>query len=156
MVGLMENFKNAKTDDQRKALHDQMRQAREDYRAANPVKELSPSEIAARRQKMEDTLKKDPFRWEMYQLRQSMAAAKTPEERKNFDAKVQALMTRHAAEAEAKMTPEQRAAAQERQAKNLQMQAELKPLEARMHAAKTDEERKSLRAQMREIFKKYR
>jgi hypothetical protein len=105
---------------------------------------------------MEEMLKKDPFRWEMYQLRQSMAGAKTPEERESYHSRMQALMASHAAEAEAKLTPEQRAAAQARQAKNVQMQAELKPLMEQLHEAKTDEARKVVRAQMLEVFKRYR
>jgi len=156
MISLMEDFKNAKTDDQRKQIHDQMRQERDQYRTANPPKELTPAEIDAQRLKMEETLKKDPFRWEMYQLRQSMAKAKTQEERESLQTKIQALMDRHAAEEEAKLTPEQRAAAQARKEKNEQMQAELKPLMGQLHAAATDAARKNIRAQMRDIFKKYR
>lgn len=156
MRGLMEQFINAKTDKQRKEIHEQIRQAKVQYRAANPPKELTPAEIEARRQKMEEKLRKDPYRWEMFQLRQSMGNAKTREEQESYRTKMQALMAKHAAEAEAKLTPEQRAEAQARQEKNVQMHVELKPLIEQLHTATTDESRKNIRARMREIFKKYR
>lgn len=155
MLSLMEELRNARTDEQRKELHTQIRQTREQYRAANPPKQLTPAEVDEQHRKLEEMLKKTPFRWEMHQLRQSMAGAKTQEERESYQVKLQALVARHAAEKEAKLTPEQRAAAKERQAKNEQLQAELKPLMDRLHSAKSIEDRKSVRAQMREVFKKY-
>lgn len=155
MISLMEEFRDAKTDEDRKRIHAQMRNAREAYRAANPPKQLTPAEVDAQRRKLEEMLRKDPFRWEMYQLRQSMASAKTQEERESYQGKIQALVSRHAAEKEAKLTPEQRAVAKERQAKNEQLQAELKPLMEQLHSSNSIEGRKAVRAQMREIFKKY-
>ncbi|HBB67603.1 MAG TPA: hypothetical protein DCZ93_09975 [Elusimicrobia bacterium] len=156
MRSLMVEFKAAATDAQRTAIHDRMREERTAYRNANPPTELSPAEQEARRLKMEETLKKDPFRWERYQLRRSMAAAGTVEEKNKYQEQMNVLMTRHRAEVEAKLTPEQRAMAKERELKNAAMQQEILPLQEKLRAAKTQEERKALRTQMREIFKKYR
>ena len=156
MSGLMDELKNAKTPEQRKEIQGRMEQARKDYRAAHPVKELTPAEKAANQQKMEAELKKDPYRWQMYQLQQSMRNAKTPQERQTLQAQMKDLSSKHAAEEEAKLTPAQRAAAQARKEKNVQMQAEMKPLEERLRAAKTPEEKKAIHAQMQDIFKKYR
>lgn len=156
MRALMEEFKSASTDAQRTAIHERMRQERAAYSAANPPKELSAAEQEARRLKMEEMLRKDPFRWEIYQLRRSMAAANSVTEKNNYQEKINTLMTRHAAEAEAKLTPEQRAKARERELKNAAMQQEILPLQEKLRAAKTQEERKALRAQIREVFKKYR
>lgn len=156
MRSLMEEFKNATTVEQRKTAHEKMKQAREQYRAAHPVKELTPAEIEERRQKMEERLKKDSYRWQMHQLQQSMGNVKTSEERESIRAAIKELQAKHAAEVEAKLTPEQRVEIQARQAKNVQMEAELKPIREQMRAAKTDEERMNIHFQMREIFKKYR
>jgi len=156
MTGLMEELKNAKTPEQRKEIQGRMEQARKDYRAAHPVKEPTAAEKAANQQKLEEMLKKDPYRWQMYQLQQSMRSAKTPQERQTLQAQLKDLQAKHAAEAEAKLTPAQKAAAQARKEKNAQMQAEMKPLEDQMRAAKTPEAKKAVRAQMQEIFKKYR
>ncbi|MCX5784988.1 MAG: hypothetical protein NTX59_04820 [Elusimicrobia bacterium] len=156
MAGFMNELKNAKTPEQRKEIQGKMNQARQAYRAAHPVKELTSAEKAARQQKMEEMLKKDTYRWELYQLKQSMAKAKTPQERESYQVKIKDLMARHAAEQEAKLTPEQRSAAQARKEKNTLLQAELKPLNAQMRAAKTPEERKAIHVRMAEIVKKYR
>lgn len=156
MRSLMEELRNAKTDEARRSIYGRVRQAREQYRAAHPPKELTPAERDAQRQKMEETLKKDPFQWQLYQLRQSIGNAKTNEEREGLRAQMQALREKHAAEAEAKLTPEQRAERQARAEKNTRMQAELKPILERSHSATSIEERKTIRAQMREIFEKYR
>jgi len=156
MRELIGELRDAKTDDARKSVFARIQQAREEYRASHPVKELSPVEQAAQRQKLEGVLKKAPFQWEMYQLRRSMVNAKTPGERDSLRVRIQALREKRAAEAEAKMTPEQRAARQARQERNQRMQAELKPFMERSRSAKTPEERSAIRAQMREIFEKYR
>jgi len=156
ITGLIEELKNAKTPEQRNAIHARVKQAREQYRAAHPVKEPTPAEIEERRQKMEEMLKKDPFQWEMYQLRRSMSNSKTPEERESIRAKIKELQARHVAEEEAKLTPEQKAERQAREAKSRQMRAELKPLMEQLRAANTPEEHNPISARMREIFEKYK
>jgi len=156
MKSLMEEFRNAKTDDERNTIHARMKEAREQYRIANPPRELPLTELEARKKMMEEKLQKDPYRWEMYQLRQTMGNATSQEARESYRAKMQALMAKHMAEEEAKLTPNQRAAVQARQAKNIQMQAELKPLIEQMHSAKNDDERRAIHSQMREVFRKYR
>lgn len=153
---LMAELRNAKTTEQRSEISKRLLAAREEYRAAHPVIELTPAEKEARRLKMEENLKKDPYRWQLYQLHQSMMKAKTEEERKPLQAQLRELEAKHAAEAEAKLTPEQKAARQARQEKNEKMRAELKPLTDQLRSAKTDEARKSIQAQMQEIYKKYR
>ena len=155
MMGLMTELKSAKTSEQRKEIQGRIDQARQAYRAAHPVKEPTAAEKAANQQKLEEMLKKDPYRWQLYQLQQSMRSAKTPQERQTCQAQLRNLQAKHAAEAEAKLTPAQRAAAQARKEKNAQMQAEMKPLKYQMRTAKTPEEKKAVRAQMQELFKKY-
>ena len=156
IAGLIEELKNANTPEQHNDVHARMKQAREQYRAAHPIKEPTPAEIQERRQKMEEMRKKDPFQWEMYQLRRSLLSVKTLEERENIRAKMKALQVRHATEEEVKLTPEQKAERQARETKRLQMRAELKPLTDQLRAAKTYEERNPIRARMREIFEKYK
>jgi hypothetical protein len=156
MMDIMEELKNAKTPEQREAARARLEQAREQYRASHPVKELTPAEKEARRRELEEQLKKDPYRWRMYQLQQAMLDAKTKEERESLRAQLNSLRDARAAEAEAKLTPEQKAERQARQEKNARMQAELKPLMERMHEAKTDYERGALRVQVRDVIKKYR
>ena len=156
MAGFMNELKNAKTPEQRKEIQGRIDEARKAYRPAHPAKEISPAEKAASRQKREEELKKDPYRWQVYQLRQSMMRSKTPSGRETYQAQIKDLHAKHAAEAEARLTPEQRVAAQARKQKDEQMQAELKPLHEQLRAAKTPEARKSIHAQAREILKKYR
>lgn len=155
ITGLMEEVMNAKTDEQRKAAHARMKQVREQYRAAHPAKELTPAEKEARRQKLEEMLKKDPFQWRMFQLRQTLSNAKTEEERANIQKQMDELRAKRIAEEEAKLTPEQKAARQVRQERNARMRTELKPLMEQLRAAKTSEERKPIHERMQEVFKKY-
>ena len=152
----MDELRAAKTPEQRKEIQGRLDQARQAYRAAHPVKELTPAEKEARKQNMEAELKKDPYRWQIYQLQQSIRSARTPQERQPYQAQMKELRDKHAAEQEAKLTPGQRAAAQARKQKNEQMQAELKPLHEQLRAAKTPETRKAVHAQMEEVYKKYR
>ncbi len=156
MQGLMEEMRGATTKEQRDAVQVKMKQARDTYQAAHPVKELTAAEKAEQKQKMEEMLKKDPFRWQMYQLQQSMSAAKTQAERDTIRTQMQTLRTQHEAEEEAKLTPEQKAERAARAAKNAQMQAELKPIMEQMRSAKTEAERKAIHDQMQEVMKKYR
>lgn len=156
MRTLVQEFRAAQSDDRRKAIYEEMRRARAEYRAANPAPQLSQAEIDSRRAKFEEKLKTDPYRWEMYQLRQAMAGAADQKTREAYQDRIKALMDRHAAEMQAKLTPEQRAQSAARARKNEQMQAELKPLTERLRAASSPEERKSIRSQIREIFRKYK
>jgi hypothetical protein len=156
MISLMGDLNHAKTAEHRKEIPEQMRQISEEYRAANPPKELTPADMEARRQKIEVLLKKDSYRWEIYQLHQSIVKAENQEDRRNYHVRMQSLKSKHAAEEEVKLTPEQRTAAQASQAKNIQIRSELKPLLKQRHGAKTSSERKTLDAQIIGILKKYR
>jgi len=155
MSALMDELRAAKTPEQRKEIQGRMAQARQAYRVAHPVKELTPAEKAARQEQLEAGLKKDPYRWQVYQLQQSMLKAKTQQERQTYQEQIKNLQVRHAAEEEAKLTPEQRAAVQARKEKNAQMQAELKPLNEQLRAAKTTAERKEVQERMQAVLKKY-
>jgi len=68
MRSLMEALMNARTDEQRKGIYPKIRQEIEEYRAANPPKELTPLELAARKQTIDEKLKKDKFLGEKYKL----------------------------------------------------------------------------------------
>ena len=154
MRNLMGVLQHAKTDEQHKEIAQRMRQESEDYRASNPAKPLTAEEIETRRQTMMEMLKKDPFWWEMYQVRQSMSKAVTQAEREDYNLKIQRLIVKHAAEENARLTPEQRAEAQMRQTKNVRLRSELKPLLEQLHVAKSTTERKTLHAQIMEILGK--
>ncbi|OGS10584.1 MAG: hypothetical protein A2234_05960 [Elusimicrobia bacterium RIFOXYA2_FULL_58_8] len=156
MRGFAEERRNAKTQEERDAVQAKIKSARAQYRPARPVKGVIPAGKKEQRRNMEGRLKKNPFRLEISQLEQSMAEAKTDEEREIFRAKIQDLQVKYAAEEEAKLTPEQKVARAERAAKNSKMREELAPLMENMRSAKTEEDRNTIRSQMREIRKKYR
>ena len=152
---LMEGLEHASAE-QRKEIPVQMRKVSEEYRAANPPKELAREEIEARKQQMEEMLKKDPYQWDMYQLQQSMAKAKSQEERGGYHSRIQALAAKHTVEEDYKFTPEQRAEAQMRQEKNTRLRAELKPLLEQLHTAHVSTDRKAIHAQVLTALEKYR
>lgn len=156
MRTLMDELNHVKTDEQRKEIPKQMRQTSEEYRAANPPKELTPAQIETRRQQVEEMLRRDPFRWEMYKLHQARAGAATLEERNSYQARIQTLASKHADEEATKLTPEQRDAARVRREKNVQMRGELKPLLLQLRAAKSVGARGILHAQILVILEKYR
>lgn len=156
MRELLREFRAAQTDEQRKTIYEEMRRARAEYRAASPSPQLSRAEIEARRAKFEEKLKTDPYRWEMYQLRQAMAGATDQKTREEYQVRIKAITDRRAAEMQAKLTPEQRVQSADRARKSEQMQMEMKPLTERLRAASSPEERKSIRAQIREVFEKYK
>lgn len=155
MAGLLEELKHVNDAAQRKQIARQMRQVSEDYRAANPPKELTPIEIETRSRQVEEMLKQDPFRWEIFQLHQARARAATPEERDSYQERIQALVYKHAAEEESKLTPEQRYVARVRREKNAQMRFELNPLLRQLHGARTVGERGALHAQILVVLEKY-
>ena len=155
MMDLMKKLKNTKTVEERKAVRVQMKQTREQYQTSHPIKELTVAEKDAQHQKTEETYKTNPFQWQMYQLRQSMVNAKTQDDQETIRAKIQNLRAQYKAEKEAKLTPEQKGIRQARQEKNTQMQTELKTYRIQMRAAKNEDERKTIRAQIKEILKKY-
>jgi hypothetical protein len=62
------------------------------------------------RTEMEAQLKKDPDRWQLYQLQQSLKSVKTAAERKSIEAKMMAINEKIRAEQEAKPVPQQNAA----------------------------------------------
>ncbi len=152
----MQEVRAAKSGEARSSIYERIRQLQEQYRAANPRTELPPAEIEVRRLKMEEMLKTDPFRWQMYKLRQSLASAKTAAESERILYKMRTLREKHDAEARAMMTPEQRAEQETRSQKYARMQAELKPLEDRMRESSTLEGRNAVRAQMLKVIEKYR
>ena len=156
MVSLMEDLKRTGTIEQRKEISKQMRQASAEYRLANPPKALTPIEIEARRQKVEEMLKRDPFQWEIYQLHQARMGAATLEERQSYDVRIHALIFKHAADEEAKLTTEQRADLQVGRAKNIEMRSELNPLLKRLHEARASGERKVIHTQILQILERYR
>jgi hypothetical protein len=156
MVSLRDRLKSAGTPRERKDILGQIRRARPQRAAGQTAKAVVPEEAEARRRDREERIKKDPYQWKMYQLRQAMRAAKTREERETLGTRMQQLRAARAAETEAALTPEQRTKRLEQQKKRARLQAELRPLQESLHKAKTPEERSALRAQMRDIQKRYR
>lgn len=154
MRTMMDELNRAKTSEQRKEISKQMRQTSEVYRAANPPKELTPTQIGTRRQQVAEMLKRDPFQWEIYQLHQAKAMAAKPE-LERYDARIKTLASEHIAKEARKLTPEQRASVRVRQVKSVQMRLELKPLLAQLHAAKTVDERGALHAQILVVLERY-
>lgn len=156
MHTLLEELQSSTSADSRRAVLDRIRGLRQEYRATHPVKEPAPAEREANKQKLEEMLKRDPFQWQIYKLRQSIVNAKSPEERERGRTQFDALRDKHAAEEEAELTPEQRVQRQARQEKSMRMQAELKPLMDRRRQAQTREERIVIHEEMREVFEKYK
>ncbi|HAT73283.1 MAG TPA: hypothetical protein DCS63_10760 [Elusimicrobia bacterium] len=134
---------------------EQLRQTRSAAPASRPKNAVPAVSEAERRQRMETRLKDDPERLREYRLRESMREAKTPEARDAIRSQLAELRARRAAAAEAALTPEQKAARASREADVKTMRAELNPLNERLAAAKTETERDSVRASMRQVREKY-
>jgi len=156
MRRLHESLRIAQTNEERKSIQAQIRELFDQERAAHPPKKLNPEEIAARKIKLEEQLKKDPVGWQRYQLMEQMRSAKTMEERKGIETQIRKLDEQAQAAAEAKLTPEQRAARQVRQEKIARMRQEMKPLFESLRNARTNAERKAIEEQIRAIEGKHR
>lgn len=147
-----ERLKAAATPEARKAVIEEMRKT---SRGAAQAKPETPAQAGARHQKREEALKKDPERWQMYQLRQALRSASTDQERENIRRQLAGLSAKRAAAAETAQTPEQRAARARREADREALQRELAPLRERLHTAGSAAERDSLREAIRQVSKKY-
>jgi len=151
---LQAQLRAATTPEARKAIMEQIRRSRAG--SGERGKSASPAvSDAERRRRMEEKFKNDPERLREYRLRESMRDAKTPEARDNIRRQLTELRTRRAAATEAALTPEQKAARASREAEMKAMRAELEPLRTSLGSAKTDAERDSIRASIRQVREKY-
>ncbi|OGR52987.1 MAG: hypothetical protein A2049_04480 [Elusimicrobia bacterium GWA2_62_23] len=151
---LRAQLKSASTPEARRAIMDQIKQARAVSRpAAAPAAQADP---AARRARMEESLKDDPERLAEFRLQESLRAARTPEDRAAIRKQLEEKRAARAAKAEAALTPEQKAVRAQRAAQAAAMRAEMQPLRERLRAAATEAERDSAREALRAVQEKYR
>lgn len=156
IMGLAKELSSAGTDEESRSIHERLRQTREQYHLSHPGIELKPGGKEALRQKMEEALKTDPFQWLMHQLRYSLKGARTREGRDAIRAQMRNLRVKRATDEEAGLTPEQKTERSALQEKHSHIRAEVEPINAQYRAAKTPEERKSIRAIIQTISEKYR
>lgn len=151
---LRAQLKSASTPEARRVIMDQIKQARA---ASRPAAAPAPqADTAARRARMEESLKDDPERLAEFRLQESLRAAKTPEARAAARKQLDERRATRAAKAEASLTPEQKAARGQRAAQAAAMRAEMQPLRERLRAAATQAERDSAREALRRVQDKYR
>lgn len=146
---LREQLKTATTPEARRAIMDQIKKARP---AAAPSVQADP---AARRARMEESLKNDPERLAEFRLMESLRDAKTPEAREAIRRQLEEKRAARAAKSEAAMTQEQKDARARRAAQVEAMRSETQPLRERLRAATTQEERAAAREALRAAQDKY-
>ncbi len=119
------------------------------------AKQPGVMEAAAKRKAWLEEMRKDPLRMELYRLREALRTAKGAAEKETLRLRIYELTVKQAAEAEARLTPEQKAERAERRRKKEAERAELAPLLARLKAAGTPEERAAVMALIKEVRSRY-